>query len=261
MENDDEKAISRIKVRVFIPDEPPAEYLEKWKRSMIEAGPRMGRNLKASISGLGDYAQKMAKPTIKNKIEFLNPNYRTKRGKTFENIINSMITNIPEAYGKFKDNTERIFETVDGEAAKRFAEKIEQEAYWTALKISQTALPFGGYKNIVRGVVPFAARWLTGDLTVMELLTKSDIYYGRHPVLITQPERSGEFRKRLINRIKKAGSRIVQTTEKNKERVIAEENASTNQLVKDYALEELDVSVNFVLETTQLYLDIQVSQL
>ncbi|MBI4833398.1 MAG: hypothetical protein HY811_01075 [Planctomycetes bacterium] len=253
---EDEKVISRIKAKVDIPSEPPAEYLEKWKQSMLNAGTKMGENIKNSISGLGDYAQKMANHNIKDKIEFFNPNYRTRSGRTYESIINSMISNMPAGYNKYKGKIEQAFEKVDGEENKRFNESIESQSYQSALKIARTSLPFTGYGNKIRGIAPFAARWLSGNPEALKLTKPGDYGIEGGPVLITQPERAGEFRQRLINRIRQAGARIVKYGFA--PFIIADENALTNQLVSEYLLDGLAARVDFVLENTLLYLDIQV---
>lgn len=262
----DNKLLSKIKVWVEIPKEPPAEYVEKWKRSMIAAGPKMAEGIKKSISGVGDYARKIGKHSIKDKIQFIKPNYRSKHGRTYKNIIDSMITNMPNGYNKFKGKTGQAF----GDEAKQFSAAIEAKAYQAALKTSRNVFPFGGYKNQIRGVGPFAARWLSGDHKVLELTLPQDMDLEGGPVLITQPERAGEFRKRLINRIKQAGAQIVRYNKFNQV-TIDRENAITNQLVNEYVRpirtdvppdgttsNGVQVRVDFVVENDLLYLKIEV---
>ncbi|MBI4834233.1 MAG: hypothetical protein HY811_05390 [Planctomycetes bacterium] len=249
--------LSKIKIAVFIPEEPPREYLEKWRDSMKKAAPKMRLNLKKAISGIGDYSQKIAKSTIKEFIELLNQGYLTKTGKKYEQIINKMLTEIKKSHRKYAGKTKKAFARVGSQRASRFIETIDDKAYIVALRQSQLVLPFSGYKDIIRGAGPFAARWLSGDSAVMKLMTKQDNCYGTKPVSITKPEKSGEFRNKFVQQISKSGARIVQYNYSPE--IIRQENKAINELVNQCSTKGFKVSIDFSTENNLLYLAIEVS--
>jgi len=158
-----------------------------------------------------------------------------------------------------------MFETVDGEEAKHFSETLDYRAYQACLQTAQLNLPFSGYGKQIRGLAPFAAKWLTGDKTVLSLLTPEDIGWKGGPILITNPDRAGDFRNKLIWRLSQAGARIVKAGFHPD--VLQVENDLTNQLVNQYVRSNIvpfaqggDSHIDFIRLNGRLYLDIQVAQ-
>lgn len=284
------KVISKIEIAVIIPDEPPLEYLVEWVKSMKESAPEMAQALRKAIPNLEAYLKKIVYPGIdemKGSLEkpgWLNPDYRTKHGRTRVNIINTAEKNFHEGYKRLRKKIKQLFEAVDGESAKRYSETLEYRAYHACLRTAQLNLPFTGYHDEIRGVGPFAARWLSGDETAKAQICDLDKVLVNGPVLITKPERAGEFRNELIHRISQSGSRIVKAMYDPE--VIRPENNQTNELVNQflsdgfakfttggessrlgrdgvYPEERRAVAshLDFIVENGLLYLDIQVSQI
>lgn len=277
-----DKTVSKIKVFVFMPTEPPQEYLDKWRESMKRAGINMGKGLEIAIPDFAAYNEKIAQPVIEatqsspEKPGWINPNYRTKSGRTLNEVIHTAQANIEQGYKKFKEKTERMFETIDGEPNKRFSEMIERWAYDAALRMAQRNLPFIGYQNKIRGVAPFAARWLTGDMTVRLLITNADKEIEGVPILICNVEKISLFRDKLVRRLHQAGARIVKAGFDDE--IIQAENNLTNELVNQY-LPDLtsgqaglsdgfakfatggESCLDYVVENSLMFLEIVVSQI
>ena len=271
-----DKIASHIKIAIVIPEEPPQEYVAKWHNSMKKAAPRMGQTIKKSVTGVGDYVQKIVKPGIKKMINLLNPEFSSKKDRNFKEIMEKAIKDMPKGFGKYKAKMKRVYGMTKGKKAKSFIETIELLSYWVASRNSKLILPFTGYKDVIRGAGPFAARWLTGDLPrspkkpklkpLSELITRDDITIKPNPILITKTNQLGIFRNKFNSRIRQAGAMILKNRYDADE--IYYENQITNKLVHTFVDPGLGLEafttggashVDFIKENKQLFLEIQVS--
>jgi hypothetical protein len=259
------KVVSKIQIAVIIPDAPPLKYMADWVKFMKDSTPEMAKALEKAIPNFKAYLEKIVKPGIDTLKKWIPVGYRSKRGRTYQDIINTAETNAREGYKKFKAKIKRMLETVDGEEAKRLHEILEFRAYDACLRMAQLNLPFTGYEDEIRGLAPFAARWLSGDETIKALITDRDKVLAGGPVLITEPERAGEFRNEFIQRIKKAGSAIMKSRHYDPE-VIQAENDKTNELINQFLVDGFakfatggESHTDFILINDKLYLEIQVS--
>jgi hypothetical protein len=183
-----DKLISKVQIYVIIPDAPPLKYMVNWVKSYTESAPEMAKALKEAIPNFKAYLEKIVQPGIDTLKQWIPVGYRSKRGRTYQDIINTAETNAREGYKRWQEKLKKLFETVDGEETKRLNEKIEYRAYLACLRAAQISMPFEGYGDEVRGVASFAARWLSGDETVKALITDRDKVLFGGPILITNPE-------------------------------------------------------------------------
>jgi len=285
-----DKLISKVQIYVIIPDAPPLKYLADWLKSIKDSTPDWYKALEKAIPNFKAYLEKIVQPGIDALKKWIPVGYRSKHGRTYQDIINTAETNACEGYKRWQEKLKRLFETVDGEEAKRLHETLEFRAYDACLRAAQISMPFEGYSTEVRGVASFAARWLSGDETVKTLICDLDKDLFGGPVLITEPERAGEFRNEFIQRIKKAGSAIMKssrfvslttsrfaefippsaglTTRNYDLEVIQAENDRTNELVNQFLADGFakfttdgESHIAFIVKNGLLYLDIQVSQI
>ena len=258
-----EGVISQIQISVIIPEEPPLDYLADWVASMKKAAPKIKKGLRKTIANFKAYAKKMSRPSRKTLQEWLNPNYRTKRGLSYKQVIIMAKAHERTGYNKFKKKIERAFKKMWGKETKYFLEAIDYRAYRACLRMSRLNLPFTGYGDQIRGVGPFAARWLSGDETVKYLIIDQDNLISGNPVMITRPNRAARFRNKFISRMRQAGSRII----KSGYRAIRTENNLTNKLVNKFIRPDIvpfitggNSHIDFALIGNQLYLEIQVAE-
>jgi len=270
-----EEVISKIRVPVIIPDEPPEEFVKEWISASKKAASRTAKGLRKAIGNIDDYTQKIAKPAQNLMQNFMNPNFRSKKGLTLKQIMYKTDDHIKTGYQKFKVKTQRAFKKQDGKPVKHFSELIDHKAYYACKRISRLVLPFKGFRDIIRGICPFAARWLTGDKSVTTLLTEQEKIEKGGPIMIVKEELIGKFKKEFINRITQSGAAIIRAGFNDE--TIKIENDRTNKLVNQYLRDGImpfatgnASCVDFVAEEItdkigssgvkkKLFLDIQVS--
>jgi len=262
-----EKILSKIQIAVIIPDAPPLQYMADWIKFYTKSAPEMAKALEESIPNFRAYFEKIVKPGIDTMKGWIPKDYRSKHGRTYQDIINTAETNARESYKKWREKLKRLLETVDGEEAKRLREKIEYKAYEACLRAAQISMPFEGYGTEVRGVASFAARWLSGDETAKALITDRDKVLAGGPVLITTEERASNFRNKFIQRIKEAGSPIMTSLHFDSE-VLQAENDKTNELVNKFLADGFakfstggESHTDFMVIDGKLYLEIQISRI
>jgi hypothetical protein len=227
-----EQVISKIRIPVIIPDEPPEEFMKHWVSASKKAASRTAKGLRKAISNIDEYTQKIAQPAQNWMQKFIDPKFRSKKGLTLQSIIDRTHDHIETGYRKFKRKTRQAFKKDEGKPVKHFSELIDSKAYYACKRISQLVFPFKGFRNVIRGIGPFAARWLTGDKSVTTLLRKREKAEKGGPVMIIKEELHGKFKKEFINRITQSGAASVRAGFDSE--IIQMENDRTNEMINQY---------------------------
>ena len=267
--------ISHLKLIVPVIEEPPQELMDAFIKGCIRAAPKTYRHLKKALPDTKAVIKKLIKPSLKATESFLRPDYVTRRGLEIKDILTVSEAEIEFRARRWLKKTHLAFHK-DPKERKR---EIEFKAVYYLKEMARLNLPFKGYKDIVRGVGPTGARWLTGDQTVLGRLGPGEILMGR-PVDITRsgqasrclrmrdaPYRSigaARFRGRFIREILASGSKIIDADYRPS--LLAQGNDKINRLVTGYARDKFvpftpggASHVDFMKEVTRLFLDILVS--
>jgi hypothetical protein len=260
--------VSKIEILAIIPEEPPLEYFLGWVAGMKKAAPKISKGLRKVLASLKEYTKTIPKPGIVEMKKWLRPGYRTKAGRTDQEVIKLAEARSLESYHKFKKKIKRLFKKRWGKEAKCFLDTIDYRAYQACLRVSQLSLPFTGYRDRIRGLASFATRWLLGDQTVKYLVIDQDRPLKGGPINIISNRQVRQFRQKFCYRIQQAGSPIVKSRKFNQydPAVIRAENDLTNQLVNQFIRPDIvpfstggPSHLDFVVIDEKLYLEVQVS--
>jgi hypothetical protein len=251
--------ISHLKLLVPVIDEPPQELMDEFIKGLLGAKPKTYQRLKEVLPDAEAVIAKMIKPSLKATQSLFNPEYSTRRGFKIKDIPAPDQADIEKRARRYLKKTQYAFQD-DKELDTKI--KFKAENYLKAM--ARLNLPFRGYKDIIRGVGPIGARWLTGDQTVLALLESADIIIKGPPVDITRTGQASRFRQRFISQILGAGSQIINAGYRPS--LLAKGNEQINRLVSEYATDRFlpftpagASHVDFIKEPAYLFLDIQVS--
>ncbi|MFH1230638.1 MAG: hypothetical protein V1709_03990, partial [Planctomycetota bacterium] len=197
----------------------------------------------------------------------INPAFKSKSGRNADNIREAQQANLNRTYAKYEASLAHIFETIDEEEAKRLKEIIDNKKDVFAEGMSDRTLRLTGDKIRGRGVAPLASMWLTGDITVPDMLRPGDnITYGG-PVDISKPGLKPQVKSGLNARLIQSGVAIIYS-EMNATRITTENtiiNSFLNALRDETVYEEFTAALTplkshcgFFMRDGQLFLRIQV---
>lgn len=261
--------ISHLKLMVPVIEKPPPELIDAYIKGWLRSAPKAYRHLKKALPDTKAVIAKMIKPGLKARQSLFNPEYYTRRGIQIKDIPAPSQDDLEIWARRWLKKMQYVFQDIKELSRKM---KFRPEIYLK--EIARLNLPFRGYKDIVRGVGPVAARWLTGDKSVLSMIGPGDTFKAP-PVDITRSGQAPRFRGRFINQILAAGSQIIKLkyrpdlpvrgrtqtgkTDKGNEQI--------NRLVTGYARDKFvpftpggASHVDFIMEAGgQLFLDIQIS--
>jgi len=207
--------------------EIPPEIREKWVSGSKKAISKTYKGLKKAIKTRKDFEEKIAKPTEKTIASFINPEWSSKHGLTYKDIMNKTRDSLAGAGKRYFRARKAIYESG------KYEEKLEFGQKEYGRKWCKFIGPLKGYKvgNIL-GLSTMAIMALTGDRKLVDYLKARNVPIEGQPTAITTPEKLGKFKKILVSRIVHWGSEII--TSGYEEWVIKQANAELNQLVNEY---------------------------
>ncbi|MBI4711969.1 MAG: hypothetical protein HY762_01480 [Planctomycetes bacterium] len=259
--------VSGLELFVPVKEPPRQQSVDQWAESFKLNTGRIIEKLRAKIPDLKAYLENLANPAGRGWKDVINPAFKSKSGADAASLKDKHQSNLNRTYNKFDTALAHIFETIDEEVGKRFKEIIDNKKDLFAEGMADRTLRFTGDKIRGRGITPLAAMWLSGDITVADLLRPGDkILYGG-PVDVSKPGLRPQLRAGLVSRLMQSGMAIVYS-EYSPTR-IATENTLINSFLS--ALRDNTVYEEFVepltplkshcgyyMESGQLFLRIQV---
>jgi hypothetical protein len=218
-------------VAPYFPQIPP-QIEENWVKKMIEAKGKTYRGLKKAIKTRKDFEEKVAKPTEKTIASFINPEWSSKHGLTYKDIMNKTRDSLARAPKRYFQKRKDVFETG------KYEEKLEYGRKEYARKWCKYLGPLKGYNagNIL-GLSTLAIMALGGNRKLVGYLRERNVRVEGEPLVVTTPEKLGKFKKILVSRIVHWGSEII--TSGYEEVVIKRANQDLNQLVNEYRREDI----------------------
>jgi hypothetical protein len=256
-----------FKVRLvapYFPDIPP-EIKESWVSGSKKAVPKTYQGLKKAIKTPKDFKEKIAKPVEKSIASFIDPKYISKKGLTYDQMMNKTRESLGNAGKHYLPKKNADYQI------RRNEEKVELKQTEYARSWCQVIGPLKGYKKGgIKGLGALGVMALCGDPELKNFLKKGIDTIEGTP---TQSLRTGSG---LGNQIVHWGSRIIERGYK--EQDIKQANEALNQLVNEYRRPEIvpfspngNSYINFIAveipnptkpgeKIKQLGLDIQVSK-
>lgn len=251
--------ILHLKLKVQIDDQPPQELIENYLKGTKESAKKTYENLKEAVPDVATVIEKIIKPRVESHKSFFKPDGVTRRGTKVKDSLNPTQAEIEKQAKRWLKRM-KVAHRYD---SKEYIASIKNMAEYYAKEMTLLVLPFRGYKDKIRGVGPIAARWLTGDPTVVKRVSREEIIKGK-PVNITQEAEKSRFRQVLINQLLSSGRQIIKKDYQPSEFIYG--NAIINRLVTGYATNKFmpfvsggTSYVDFIREDKELFLEVQVA--
>jgi len=257
-------------VDLWIPDSVAADpsMADKWEEVLKALAPLINQRRQAKIPDEAAYQSNLAEPAIQAWNGFVNPGFRSKHGRTQQEILNAHDSNIQDSFEDWKTKLDQMFATVDGVVAKRFKDQVSAtKGLWSRMTGKKTLRITGdGIRGLGAGAI--AGYWLIGEQRAASMLRPQDNGLVGGPFRICQIEMVQFMQPALTQGLIRGAMAILDSKFDSAE--IAAVNATINHFVQslvDPALGMIpfatgaDSHLDFVKVGANLKLSIQVSQI
>ena len=208
----------------------PPEIRDKWVNGSKKAVPKTYKGLKKAIKTKKDFDEKIGEPVKKTIASFFNPEWTSKHGLTYNDIINKTRDSLADAGKRYFKSRQAVYESG------KYEEKLEFGQKEYARKWCKYLGPLRGYKaGHILGLSTMAIMALTGAKGLVDYLKEREVKVEGQPIVITTPEKLNKFRRMLDSRIVHWGSEII--TQGYEEHIIKRANEEINRLVNEYLKE------------------------
>jgi hypothetical protein len=207
-----------------------ADIADKWARGLSDNAELIENRLRTSIPDEGSFQSKLASSAAEQWTAFMDPAYRTKRGRTKTQVVETFAKNIGGAFAHWLGKVTDVFATVDGVKAKRFKEAVSNARPHMLEQLREKMLRITGDKVHGIGAGTIAVYWLTGEPTVAGKLRPGDQLISGAPTRICQIEMDQAFRAALMNRFVQGAMMI--SNENYSVAAFTEQNTINNHLVQ-----------------------------
>jgi len=223
-----------FEVKLEIPEvsAAAADIAEKWAKNLGDNAELVENRIKTAIPDEATYQSRLATPAAEEWTQFVNPAYRTKRGHTRQQLVNTFAKNIGNAFGHWLGRITDAFAIVDGVKAKRFKDAVNNARSYIADQLRAKALRITGDRVHGIGAGSIAVYWLTGEPTVAGKLRPGDQLIDGAPSRICQIEMVQAFRAALMNRFVQ-GAMLISNSNYDAA-IITEQNTINNHLVQTF---------------------------
>lgn len=200
---------------ILVTDVPQAALavIERWKQGLKDRADRILANRRSRIPDATAFNDLLATASIKGWKDVINPDFMSRAGLKASEIRASHQANLSQAFEKYRDQLEFLFETVDGIPAKRFKDLVDRAAEEYARGIETRTLPFTGYRPSGLGLTAIASYWLTADVTTEGFLRSGDKVLEGGPYRVCPIAKKPGLKTMLNQRLIQAGATIVKMIE------------------------------------------------
>lgn len=265
------KIISHVILYVSFTDAVAERIGNQWEESLKLNAERINQKRKKRIPNSATFGDRLAETSHQGYAAYVNPDFKSRAGLGKQDILNKHIKNLktPEAFRKYQQKLDHLFETVEGESAKRFKERVALTKGNYAAAVQTRLIAFTGCKIEGLGPAAIAGMWLTGDMKVLGSLRGGDQILEGGPMLVTIPAQRGSLKVAFNQRLIQAGALIAKSGFQPE--TIEQQNDLTNSLVQGFVNKTLhlapfttggDSRVDYGLDpaSKQFQLEIQVSR-
>ncbi len=261
------KIVSHVIILVPHLTEVPQRIVDTWNQRLKGSAERIKHGIKTRVPDGERFSARVAETAQLGYKDFVNKDFRSRSGLSRDQITARYHEKLSHSYEKYKDGVDHIYETVDGEPAKRFKDRVDKASKHYSKGAGKTVLCFAGTRLEGRGPAPKAAAWLTADGKILGDIAAADEILEGGPFSITTRSKRPSLRTLLNQRLIQAGVVIIDC--KNNRPIMKEQNDLTNELVQGFVDAALNLAefktggdshVDYLVKTGLMYLDIQISQ-
>ncbi|MBI4833750.1 MAG: hypothetical protein HY811_02865 [Planctomycetes bacterium] len=239
-----------------------------WSDGLSVNAEKLIERLRAVIPDEVAYLSRIAEPAEAEYQKVLDPAFISRKGKNKNRINSTQAYKIKQAWARYLQNMNLMFETIDGVPAKRFKDKVNSAKDIYADRLSATTLALTGIKSMESGPARIAVYWLTGDSKSKGIMRPADLYLApSEPFNVTTAEKRSSLRSLIFARLIQGGISIIHSGMGMP--VITEVNTLLNSLVQGMIDPALGLEsftpggashLDFVKDNGQLFLEVKVSQ-
>jgi hypothetical protein len=246
--------------------EMPAQLSARWQGHLEASATDIKAALDNIVPDSERYISRVAEAAHRGYRNYVNENFKSRSGLSRDEIMARHLDRFKASYKKYKEGVEHMYETVDGQPAKRFKARVVGGERHYAESAARIALALTGTKQ-VKGPVPKVVAWLAGDMKIVGAMTGGDEILEGGPFLVTTPEKAPGLRSAINQRLIQAG--VIITDCAFDETIMKLQNDLTNNIIQGYAdkklkLEEFTTGgashADYFVKDGLLFLDVQVSQ-
>ncbi|MBI4713094.1 MAG: hypothetical protein HY762_07330 [Planctomycetes bacterium] len=164
--------VKKFELKLYVPpsNEVAADIPEKWAEGLITNAQRIYDRLMEKVPDEGTFIKTMVDPSTNEYANFVNPGFRSKGGRTADNIKQTKYENMWSSFEEWLKGLAHTF----GDGAQQFKTAVANAKSWLAIRLGAKALRFTGDKIRGRGPTPVAAYWLVGDSRAREWIRSGD---------------------------------------------------------------------------------------
>ena len=258
--------LSHVQLVVLRPLVAPQRMVDQWADGLKTNAERVNQKRKAVIGNDTNFQSKLASPSNQEFAPFVNPGFVSRAGLSNSEIIDKHKDNLKQAFDKYNDKLDFVFETVEGVFAKRYKDRVDLTTGSFSKGVAKRTLPFTGIKVEGRGPAAIAGLWLVDDPMAERLIRGGDNVLEGGPFLITYDDTKAALKAALTQRITQAGNAIIRSDYAAP--VFTAQNDLTNKVVQGLVDPALGIEafatggasrVDFIRINNDLFLEIQVS--
>jgi hypothetical protein len=261
------KIVSHAILMTTQPVEMPERIAELWDKRLEDSAQRIKEGLDKIIPDSERYSSRIAETAHQGYKAYVNKDFKSRSGLSRDEIMARHLDRSKAAYEKYKDGINHVYETVEGEAGKRFKEKVKKGKRHYSQSAAKIVLALVGTRREGLGPVPKAVSWLTGEMKIVGAMTGGDEILEGGPFLVTTPEKAPGLRSAINQRLIQAGVIIMDCAFD--ETIMKLQNDLTNDIIRGYVDKKLKLEefatggsshADYFVKDGLLFLDVQVSQ-
>jgi hypothetical protein len=261
------KIVSHAVLMVAKLKEMPKRIADLWDNHLEDSATRIKEGLDKIIPDSERYGSRIAESSHQGYKAYVSKDFKSRSGLSHDEIMARHLDRSKAAYEKYKDGINHVYESVDGEAGKRFKEKVAKSKKHYAKGAGKIVLAFTGTRLEGKGPAPKAASWLSGDMKIVGDMTGGDEILEGGPFLVTTSEKASGLRSSINQRLIQAG--VIITDCAFDETIMKLQNDLTNDTIQGFVdkklkLEEFTTGgashADYFVRDGLLFLDVQVSQ-
>ncbi|MBA7632070.1 hypothetical protein ES703_39612 [subsurface metagenome] len=172
-----DEIVMDIKITVPTSVEASGDMPDKWAAGLTNNAELINDRRKAKIPDEGTFQSLVAVPSSNKFTPMVDAAFVSKTGRNKANIDRAQYKNLADNFNHWNDKLDLAFDTVDGVAAKRFKDQVNNSKDNWATEVAAKTLRATGDK--IRGrILDQALFWMTGDYRANQMTNHMEVVAG-----------------------------------------------------------------------------------